>query len=158
MQLKDVMTPEVEVITPEASIYEAATKMSHLDVGPLPVCEGERLVGMLTDRDITVRAVAAGRDPLTTQVRDVMTPDVVYGFADQDVEDAARLMEQYQIRRLPVLNRSQQLVGIVALGDLVDGALDHRPNHGYCADRVTDAFGISEKLAEVVLERAELTT
>ena len=73
---------------------------------------------MLTDRDITVRAVAAGRDPLTTQVRDVMTPDVVYGFEDQEIQDAARLMEQYQIRRLPVLNRSKQLVGMVALGDL----------------------------------------
>jgi CBS domain-containing protein len=73
---------------------------------------------MLTDRDITVRAVAAGRAPLTTQVREVMTLDVVYGFEDQAVEDAARLMEQYQIRRLPVLNRSQQLVGMVALGDL----------------------------------------
>ena len=79
MQLKDVMTPEVEVIAPEASIYEAAEKMSHRDIGPLPVCEGERLVGMLTDRDITVRAVAAGRDPRTTQVREVMTPNVVYG-------------------------------------------------------------------------------
>jgi CBS domain-containing protein len=118
MQLKDVMTAEVEVISPEASISEAAETMSHLDIGPLPVCEGERLVGMLTDRDITVRAVAAGRDPRTTPVRDVMTPDVVYGFEDQDVEDAARLMEQYQIRHLPVLNRSQQLVGMVALGDL----------------------------------------
>ena len=111
MQLKDVMTPGVEVIAPEASIYEAAEKMSHLDIGPLPVCDGERLVGMLTDRDITVRAVAAGRDPR-------MTPDVVYGFEDQDVEEAARLMAQYQIRRLPVLNRSKQLVGMVALGDL----------------------------------------
>jgi CBS domain-containing protein len=118
MQLKDVMTPGVEVIAPEASIYEAAEKMSHRDVGPLPVCDGDRLIGMLTDRDITVRAVAAGRDPLTTRVRDVMTPDVVYGFDDQDVQDAARLMEQYQIRRLPVLNRSKQLVGIVAVGDL----------------------------------------
>ena len=118
MQLKDVMTPGVEVIAPEASIYEAAEKMSHLDVGPLPVCDGERLVGMLTDRDITVRAVAAGRDPRMTQVRDVMTPDVVYGFEDQDVQDAVRLMEQYQIRRLPVLNRSKRLVGIVSLGDL----------------------------------------
>jgi CBS domain-containing protein len=118
MQLKDVMTPGVEVIAPEASIYEAAEKMRHLDIGPLPVCEGERLVGMLTDRDITVRAVAAGRDPRMTPVRDIMTPDVVYGFEDQDVQDATRLMEQYQIRRLPVLNRSQQLVGMVALGDL----------------------------------------
>jgi CBS domain-containing protein len=118
MQLKDIMTPGVEVIAPEASIYEAAEKMSHLEIGPLPVCEGDRLIGMLTDRDITVRAVAAGRDPLTTKVRDVMTPDVVYGFDDQDVQDAARLMEHYQIRRLPVLNRSKQLVGMVALGDL----------------------------------------
>jgi len=118
MQLKDIMTPGVEVIAPEASIYEAAEKMRHLDIGPLPVCEGDRLIGMLTDRDITVRAVAAGRDPLTTKVRDIMTPDVVYGFDDQTVEDAARLMEQYQIRRLPVLNSRKQLVGIVALGDL----------------------------------------
>jgi CBS domain-containing protein len=118
MQLKDVMTPGVEVINPEASIYEAAEKMSHLDIGPLPVCEGDRLIGMLTDREITVRAVAAGRDPRTTQVRDVMTPDVVYGFDDEEVHTAARLMAQYQIRRLPVLNRSKQLVGMVALGDL----------------------------------------
>src|ERR687886_3098224 len=118
MQLQDVMTPAVEVIAPEASISEAAEKMSHRDIGPLPVCDGERVVGLLTDRDITVRAVAAGRDPRMTQVRDVMTPDVVYGFEDQDVQDAVRLMEQYQIRRLPVLNRSQRLVGIVSLGDL----------------------------------------
>jgi CBS domain-containing protein len=118
MQLKEVMTPHVEVIAPEATIREAAEKMRHLDIGPLPVCEGERLVGMVTDRDITVRAVAEGRDPVTTLVREVMTPDLVYGFDDQEVEDAARLMEQYQIRRLPVLNRHKRLVGIVALGDL----------------------------------------
>jgi CBS domain-containing protein len=118
MQLQDVMTPGVEVIAPEASIYEAATTMSHRDIGPLPVGDGERVGGMLTDRDITGRAVAAGRAPRMTHVRDIMTPDVVYGFEDQDVEDAARLMEQYQIRRLPVLNRSHQLVGMVALGDL----------------------------------------
>ena len=118
MQLQDVMTPAVEVIAPAASISEAAEKMHHLDIGPLPVCDGERVVGLLTDRDITVRAVAAGRDPRMTHVRDIMTPDVVYGFEDQAVEDAARLMAQYQIRRLPVLNRSKQLVGMVALGDL----------------------------------------
>jgi CBS domain-containing protein len=93
MQLKDIMTPSVEVISPEASIREAAEKMRHLDIGPLPVCDGDRLVGMLTDRDITVRAVADGRDPVTTPVREV-------------------------IRRLPVLNRNKRLVGIVSLGDL----------------------------------------
>src|SRR5437762_13206238 len=118
MQLKEIMTPSVEVISPEATIREAAEKMRHLDIGPLPVCDGDQLVGLLTDRDITVRAVAEGRNPMTTRVREVMTPDVVYGFDDQDVQDAARLMEQYQIRRLPVLNRSKQLVGMVALGDL----------------------------------------
>jgi CBS domain-containing protein len=94
MPLKDVMTPEVAVITPAASIYEATTTMSHRDIGPLPVCEGERLVDMLTDRDITVRTVVAARDPLTTLGRDVMTPGVVYGFEDQDVQDAVRLMAQ----------------------------------------------------------------
>ena len=118
MQLKELMTPAVEVISPEASIREAAEKMRNLDIGPLPVCDGDRLVGMLTDRDITVRAVADGRDPVTTLVHEVMTPDIVYGFDDQDVQDATRLMEQYQIRRLPVLNRRKQLVGMVALGDL----------------------------------------
>jgi CBS domain-containing protein len=76
------MTRGVEVVASEVSISEAAAKMRHLDIGPLPVCEGERLVGMLTDRDITVQAVAASRDPLTTQVREVRTPDVVYGFDD----------------------------------------------------------------------------
>jgi CBS domain-containing protein len=118
MPLKEVMTPGGEVMAPEASISEAAAKMRYLDIGPLPVCDGERLVGMLTDRDITVRAVAAGRDSLTTQGREVMTPDVVYGFDDQEGQDAARLMAQHQMRRFLVLNRRQQLVGMVALGDL----------------------------------------
>src|SRR5919197_1489570 len=118
MQLKDVMTRDVEVVRPDATLQEAAGRMKALDVGVIPVCDGEHLMGMLTDRDITVRAVAAGRDPRTTHVRDIMTPDVVYGFEDQDIQDAARLMEQYQIRRLPVLNRHKHLVGMVALGDL----------------------------------------
>jgi CBS domain-containing protein len=106
--------PLKDVLTPEASISEAATTMSHRDIGPLPVCEGERLVGRLTDRDITVRAVDASRAPFTTQVRDVMTPDLVYGCEDSALEEAVRLLEQYHRRRLPVLNRAQQLVGMVA--------------------------------------------
>jgi CBS domain-containing protein len=118
MLLQDIMTREVEVIGPEATLQEAAKKMQSLDVGPLPVCDGDRLIGMLTDRDIIVRAVAAGSDPATTTVRQAMTPDLVYGFEHQDVQDAARLMEQYRIRRLPVLNREKRLVGIVSLGDL----------------------------------------
>jgi len=118
MQLKEVMTPQVEVVRPDASLQEAAEMMMKLDVGPLPVCDGQRLVGMLTDRDITVRGTAQGRDPKTTQVQEVMTPDVIYCFEDQDVEDAANLMEEHQIRRLVILNREKKLVGIVSLGDL----------------------------------------
>ena len=118
MQLKDIMTPEVEVISPEATIQEAAQRMQNLDVGPLPVCDGDRLVGILTDRDITVRVVAAGYNPTTTKVREAMTAEIIYGFEDQDIQEAARLMEQYQIRRLPILNRDKRLVGIAALGDL----------------------------------------
>lgn len=126
MKLKDVMTRNVEVIDSEASVREAAQKMKSLDVGPLPVLEGQRLVGMLTDRDITVRAIAEGRDPNQTKVKDIVTPDVIYGFEDQDVNEAARLMGDRQIRRLVVLNHEDRLVGIVSLGDLVTDTKDKR--------------------------------
>ena len=118
MQVRDVMTPQGEVIAPTATLTEAAQKMSQLEVGPLPVCEGAQLVGMLTDRDITIRAIAQGRDPNTTRVREVMTPEVVYCFEDHDVEIAAQMMEMRQIRWVPVLSRGKRLVGIVSLGDL----------------------------------------
>jgi CBS domain-containing protein len=118
MVLREIMTTHVEVVHPEATLKEAAQKMKALDVGPIPVCDGDRLQGMLTDRDITVRATAEGRDPNTTKVREVMTPDVVYCFEDQDVREAADIMEEKQIRRLVVLNRDKRLVGIVSLGDL----------------------------------------
>ena len=119
MQVKEVMTRGVECTRPDASLQEAARKMRDLDVGPLPVCgDNDRLVGMLTDRDITIRAVAEGQDPKTARVQDVMTPDITYCFEDQDLTEASRLMEQNQIRRLVVLNRDKRLVGIVSLGDL----------------------------------------
>jgi CBS domain-containing protein len=92
--------------------------MKDLDVGALPVCDNERLVGLLTDRDITVRAVTEGYDTMTTIVQDVMTPDVLYCFEDQDVQGAAQLMREHQVRRLVVFNRDKRLVGIVSLGDL----------------------------------------
>jgi CBS domain-containing protein len=119
MQLKDVMTPNPECIRPDATLQEAARRMRDLDIGAMPVCgDDDRLAGMITDRDITVRAVAEGKDPRTTPVREAMTEDVVFGFEDQDVGDAARVMEQKQIRRLLVLDRNKRLVGIVSLGDL----------------------------------------
>jgi CBS domain-containing protein len=118
MKVADVMTRAVEVIAPDATLDEAAEKMKRLDVGPLPVCDGDRLLGMITDRDITVRAVAESRDPITTRVSEIMTPEVVFTYDDEDVKDAAKLMEEHQLRRLVVLNREKKLVGIVALGDL----------------------------------------
>jgi CBS domain-containing protein len=118
MKLKDVMTGNVEVVAPDTPLEEAARKMRELDVGVLPVCDGERLVGMLSDRDLTIRATAEGRDPKTTPVRESMTPEVVYLFEDQEISEAEQLMSEKQIRRLTILNRDKRLVGIVSLGDL----------------------------------------
>jgi len=119
------MTHNVESVSPGDTLEQAARRMEELNVGPLPVCEGPRVVGMLTDRDITVRATAAGCDPKTTLVCDVMTQDVVSCTEDQDVCEAARLMEEKQIRRLLVMNPGKDLVGIVSLGDLATEAPDH---------------------------------
>ena len=135
--LKEIMTRNPEVIAPEAPLQEAARRMMDLDVGSLPVCDGERLVGMLTDRDITVRGVAEGCDPRTTPVRAVMTPEVEYCFDDQDVDAAARLMKERQIRRLPIVNRERRLVGIVALGDLAVDTDDSRRS-GDVLERVSE--------------------
>jgi CBS domain-containing protein len=118
MKVHEVMTRAVEVIGPGATLQEAAERMKDRDVGPLPVCENGRPVGMITDRDITVRSTAEGFDPWTTYVREVMTPGVDSCYEDQDVAEAARLMKDRQVRRLVVLNRDGQLVGIVALADL----------------------------------------
>jgi CBS domain-containing protein len=118
MQLKEIMTTDVEVIKPESSITEAAKKMRSLDVGALPVCDGRRLLGMLIDRDITIRATAESRDPDKTLVRDCMSRELVYCFEDQDIKEAERVMQDKQIGRLPVVTREKLLAGIVALGDL----------------------------------------
>jgi CBS domain-containing protein len=116
--IQEIMTRNVEVVRPDAPIREAAEKMRSLDVGSLPVCDGQRLVGMITDRDITIRAIADGRDPSQTPVTEAMTPEIVYCYDDQDVKEVAELMEERQIRRLPIISRDKRLVGIVSLGDL----------------------------------------
>jgi CBS domain-containing protein len=118
MKIEEIMTPYVRCVQSDVTLVEAAVVMRDMDVGALPICEGGRLVGMLTDRDIALRAVAECRDPRWTMVKDVMSPGVVYIYADQEVEDAAELMERKQVRRLPVLNREKRLVGIVSLGDV----------------------------------------
>lgn len=116
------MTSGARCIAPESNLTEAARLMAELDVGALPVCSNDRLAGMVTDRDIAVRAVAQGRDPNKTKVQDAMSGGIVFIYEDDDVEEAARLFEAKRIRRLPVLNREKRLVGIISLGDLAVNA------------------------------------
>lgn len=118
MELKDVMTQNVEIAEAATTLQEAATIMKRLDVGVLPVGDGAKLIGILTDRDITVRATAEGLDPKRAKVGDVMTSDLIYCFEDQAPVEAAIVMQEKQIRRLPVVNHDMKLVGIVSLGDL----------------------------------------
>ena len=118
MRLAELMTRDVEVIGCNAPLKEAAAKMKSLDVGLMPVCDGDQLKGTLTDRDITVRATAEGKSPSKTKVSAIMSTYLAYCFEDQEVEEAMSIMESKQIRRLPILNRENRLVGIVSLGDL----------------------------------------
>jgi CBS domain-containing protein len=105
-------------VAPGDTIRFAAEKMDALDVGSLPVCDGERLIGVVTDRDLAIRAVASGRDPNRTAVVEAMTPALVYALEDQGIDDAVELMREHEIRRLPVVDERHRLVGIVALADL----------------------------------------
>jgi len=139
MQVKDVMTTSIETIHPNSSLQEAAERMKTLDVGPLPVCDGDELLGMITDRDIIVRAIAEGFGTNMGKVADVMTQGVVYCFEDQDVREAAQLMKENQIRRLVVLNRDKRLVGIVSLGDLAVATGDEKLA-GETLERVSEPF------------------
>ena len=119
MKLSEIMTRDVVVIQPDDSVHSAAKKMRDRDIGFLPVCDGETLIGVLSDRDITIRALADGMDLNIMLGRDLMTAPAIYCYDDQDVSEAAKLMEENQIRRLVVLSREgERLVGVVSLGDL----------------------------------------
>jgi CBS domain-containing protein len=117
MRVSEAMTREVRVANPTQSIRDVAKIMAEIDAGAVPVGENDRLVGMITDRDIAIRAVALGKGP-DTPVRDVMSRDIKYCYEDEDLEHVAENMGDLQIRRLPVVNRDKRLVGIVALGDI----------------------------------------
>jgi CBS domain-containing protein len=118
MNIRDVMTPDVSCVGPDSSILEIARKMRDGDIGSTPVIDNERLVGMVTDRDIVVRIVAEGGDVRTKTARDAMSPGILYCFADDTVESVLESMGGQQIRRLPVVDRDKRLVGVVSLGDL----------------------------------------
>ena len=117
MKISKCMTRDVKLVSPTQTIREAARMMAELDAGVLPVQQDDRLVGMITDRDIAVRAVADGKSP-DTLVQDVMSNEVLYCFDDQEIEDVARNMGEVKVRRLPVVNRDKRLVGIISIGDL----------------------------------------
>ncbi|MGZ5279837.1 MAG: CBS domain-containing protein [Pseudobdellovibrionaceae bacterium] len=118
MLAKECMTKTVELGNPHMSLLEAAQIMRDGDFGILPIGENDRLMGMITDRDIVIRAVAEGKDPKNIPVREIMSPKVLYCYEDQTLEEIASNLGDNQIRRLPVLNRQKRLVGILSLGDL----------------------------------------
>ena len=117
MKISNCMTNDVQIANPDQTIREVAQVMSRLDAGSMPVGDNDRLVGMITDRDIAIRGIAMGKGP-DAKVRDVMSSDVKYCFDDEEVDDVLHNMGDLQVRRLPVLNRDKQLVGIISLGDL----------------------------------------
>ncbi len=124
MQLKEFINSRVETVQSTDTLAQAAAKMRELDVGSLPVCDGDQLIGMITDRDITIRAVANGKEPTVATVAEVMTPEVLWCFEDDEVQDAARIMQEHQVRRILVLNQAKELVGITSLGELATATGD----------------------------------
>jgi CBS domain-containing protein len=124
MLISEIMSRNVVCIGPDASLQEAASRMRALNVGSLPVCDNDRVIGIITDRDITIRATSECCGPAETTVREVMTEKLVYAFEDQPVEIVARLMQDNQIRRIPILNTDERLVGIVALADIATESTD----------------------------------
>src|SRR3954470_18045639 len=118
MKIREIMTPDAQCVAPDETLVDAAQLMRQLDVGVLPVCDHDEIVGMLTDRDIAIRAVAESRHPATTLVREVMSTGTITVRDDHDVNEAVQLMEEHQMRRAPVVNEDGRLVGIVSLGDV----------------------------------------
>jgi len=121
MKISELMTRDVRIANPEQSLREAAAIMADCDAGALPVGDGDRLVGVITDRDMAIRGLAQGKSP-ETPVREIMSKEVLYCFEDEDVEHVSENMGDVKVRRLPVLNRKKRLVGIVSIGDLARAA------------------------------------
>jgi CBS domain-containing protein len=118
MKTQEIMTRKVQLAEPTLPIAKAAQKMRDLNIGFLPVCENDRLIGTLTDRDITIQSVAQGRDPRLASVREIMSQQVFYCYEDDDIEHAAEHMKEREVRRLVILNREKRLVGVLSLGDI----------------------------------------
>src|SRR5581483_3031614 len=126
MLIRDVMSRGVTTVHPDASLRDAANMMKTLDVGSLPVCQGHEVLGMVTDRDIAIRGVANGLDPVDGRVHDVMSGGAQWCYEDQDVSEAAAVMDDRQVRRLLVMSRDERLVGILSIGDIAITTGDER--------------------------------
>ncbi len=122
MKVKDIMHRNTSWTDPDALLSDLAERMAREDIGAIPIGENDRLVGMVTDRDIVVRGLNSHNDPLQVTARHVMSEPIIYCLEDQDVEDAVRLMERKQIRRLPVINNKHRMVGMLSLGDVAAAA------------------------------------
>jgi CBS domain-containing protein len=118
MKVQEIMSRDVECIDPEMPIAKAADRMRDRDIGFLPICENDQLVGTVTDRDITIRSVAQGRDPRLAPVREIMTQQAFYCYEDDDIEKVGRYMQEKEVRRMLILNRQKRLIGVISIGDL----------------------------------------
>lgn len=123
MQIREIMSTDVHLVDPNMTIHECARRMRDDDLGALPVGENDKLVGMVTDRDITVRAVADAKGADDCTVRDVMSEGILYCYDDDDIDDAARSMSEHQVRRIPVVNRDKRLCGMVTVADLAKAGI-----------------------------------
>jgi CBS domain-containing protein len=124
VKVSELMTRDVEIVSPSDTIQQAAKIMARIDTGFLPVADNDRLVGVITDRDIAIRAVAEGKDPARTPVKEIVTPEVRFVYEDEDVSDVADKMAEWQVRRLPVVDRNNHLAGVISLADI---AREHAP-------------------------------
>ena len=120
MKVREAMHRGAQWVSPETTVPELARLMREHDIGAIPIGDDDRLIGMVTDRDIVCRALADGRDPRTVTARQIMTPGIVFCRDDEELDDAARIMEQKQIRRLPVIDGNKRMVGVLSLGDLAE--------------------------------------
>jgi CBS domain-containing protein len=128
MLVKELMTKNVTTVNPKQMVSDVAKLMEHYGIGAIPICEGKILTGMITDRDVAIRVIANDLNPTTTAVRDVTLDQISYCFEDQEIEDAAKKMEDAKVRRLPVVDRNKNLVGIVSLRDLALKSYKKRPS------------------------------
>ena len=136
MKVKDAMHKGVDWVSPDTPVIELAKLMCGHDIGAIPIGENDQLIGMVTDRDIVVRAVAEERLPGNTSVREVMSEKICYCFEDDDIDEAAKIMAEHQVKRLPVLNKDKRMVGIIALSDIgrADGDCGQAALEGICEE------------------------